>query len=378
MRVEQHNLSGASLGTQRTVTALHFGSETAARKIYIQASLHANELPGALTAYHLRQKLLELESQGQLHSKIVLVPMCNPIGLGQSIHYAHVGRFDLFSGQNFNRLGDLSLFEMTWAQLQADQAILTSDAVSNVRIIRQAMANALAQRQGMNQLEHLHLILLGLAHDADVVLDLHCDETAALHMYMLPQLWPTLEPLARFLGSRCQLLAEDTHVNPFDEALSTVWAKLRAAYPEANIPYACASTTIELRSRADVAHEFAVKDANAIVQFLGYRGDAVLTAAQAQPLPDLLAAPNPLSGKAYVFAPHSGVVVFHVEAGDDIFEGQIVAEVIDPIQGESVGVFSPIDGFVYARNVIQFAQQGDNLISVSGKVDLGHGAGLSA
>ena len=134
MRVEQHNLSGASLGTQRTVTALHFGSETAARKIYIQASLHANELPGALTAYHLRQKLLELESQGQLHSKIVLVPMCNPIGLGQSIHYAHVGRFDLFSGQNFNRLGDLSLFEMTWAQLQADQAILTSDAVSNVHI----------------------------------------------------------------------------------------------------------------------------------------------------------------------------------------------------------------------------------------------------
>ena len=50
MRTEVLPLNGSSLGTQRTITALHFGDEAASRKIYIQASLHADELPGALTA----------------------------------------------------------------------------------------------------------------------------------------------------------------------------------------------------------------------------------------------------------------------------------------------------------------------------------------
>lgn len=378
MRVEQHALGGTSLGTQRAVTALHFGDEAAARKIYIQASLHADELPGALTAYHLRQQLLALEAAGQIRAHIILVPMCNPIGLGQNLHYTASGRFDLFSGQNFNRLGDLSLFQLAAAQLKANQAVLGDDAAANVRTIRQAMSQALTQVQASTQVESLHLILLKMAHDADVVLDLHCDESAVLHMYTLPQLWPTFEALARFLGSHCQLLAEDTMSNPFDEALSTAWARLRAAYPHANIPYACASTTVELRSRADLSHTLAQHDAQAIVQYLAHQGDIALEPANQLPMPDLITPAHPLSGKEYVLAPQSGVVVAHVMAGEWVTAGQVLADVVDPIQGTLIEVRSPIAGVVYARNPVQFAQMGDNLYSVSGAQDLGKGAGLSA
>ena len=47
-------LLSPSLGTQRQVTSLHFGQAANGRKAYIQASLHADELPGMLTAHHLR------------------------------------------------------------------------------------------------------------------------------------------------------------------------------------------------------------------------------------------------------------------------------------------------------------------------------------
>jgi hypothetical protein len=35
-----------------------------------------------------------------------------------------------------------------------------------------------------------------LAIDADLVLDLHCDGEAALHLYTTPGCWPALQPLA--------------------------------------------------------------------------------------------------------------------------------------------------------------------------------------
>ena len=62
MKIEYHALDGTSLGTTRHVTVLRFGEQSAEQKIYIQASLHADELPGSLVAYHLRPLLEQLEA----------------------------------------------------------------------------------------------------------------------------------------------------------------------------------------------------------------------------------------------------------------------------------------------------------------------------
>ena len=50
MKIEYHALDGTSLGTTRHLTVLRFGEQNAEQKIYIQASLHADELPGSLVA----------------------------------------------------------------------------------------------------------------------------------------------------------------------------------------------------------------------------------------------------------------------------------------------------------------------------------------
>jgi predicted deacylase len=67
------------------------------------ASLHADELPGMLVIQHLRQHLQQAEAAGQLRGQVVLVPMANPIGLDQTWLQLQMGRFEMASGQNFNR-----------------------------------------------------------------------------------------------------------------------------------------------------------------------------------------------------------------------------------------------------------------------------------
>ena len=83
---------------------------------------------------------------------------------------------------------------------------------------RAALRQACAELKVTTELQSLRRTLLGLAIDADVVLDLHCDNEAVLHLYTLPALWPEVEPLARLTGSRAVLVADVSGDEPFDEA----------------------------------------------------------------------------------------------------------------------------------------------------------------
>jgi hypothetical protein len=222
----------------------------------------------------------------------------------------------------------------------------------------------------------LQHILVGLAFDADVVLDLHCDEYAVMHCYTLPQLWPTVEPLARLLRSECQIVSEDSGSKAFDEFLSTPWLRLARVFPQANIPCACCSATVELRGQMDLQHELAQDDAQAMVQYLAHLGDVSLETNTLPALPELIRKPHPLAGVQYVTAPSAGVVVFVTQAGETVQQGQILAQIIDPIHQISTDVRSPIDGFVFACHHVRYAQQGATLVSVSGEKDLGLGETL--
>jgi len=78
MQRQDHPLLSPSLTTQRSISSFHFGTPGSGQKVYIQASLHADELPGMMTAWHLKQKLAALEAEGRLAGEIILVPVANP------------------------------------------------------------------------------------------------------------------------------------------------------------------------------------------------------------------------------------------------------------------------------------------------------------
>ena len=153
-------------GTETTVTAFCYGPQDAQRHIYLQGSLHADEMPGSLVAYHLCQRLDKLEAQGALQARITVVPLCNTAGLRQSVLFSGVGRFDMAIGQNYNRLRTVPFYERVLARLQQNPQALGQDAQANRTTIRAAMRAEAQAWQPTNAIEALHSVLLQLACDA--------------------------------------------------------------------------------------------------------------------------------------------------------------------------------------------------------------------
>jgi predicted deacylase len=241
-----HLLPWCSPGTERHLSVFRFGSGPC--KAYIQASLHADELPGMRVAVELKRRLRELEAQGRLTGVIELVPLANPIGLGQLLQASHQGRFELASGKNFNR----DFFALAEAIAPALEGYLGSDGPSNVQLIRAAMQAALeALPAAGSELQGMQRLLLKHACDADLVLDLHCDFDAVVHLYLLPQQWPQLRSLAARLQAGAVLTMEDSGGASFDENCALPWLHLSRRFPEAAIPLACLAVTVELGGMAD-------------------------------------------------------------------------------------------------------------------------------
>ncbi|MBT0571245.1 succinylglutamate desuccinylase/aspartoacylase family protein [Curvibacter sp. CHRR-16] len=345
MQRHDHALLSTSLGTQRVVSSFHYGQALAGYpKVYIQASLHAEEIPGMLVAHLLKQTLLEAEQAGRLPGSVVLVPAANPIGLAQRLDYKAMGRFELGSSENFNRhYPDLA---QAIAAHVAPQ--LGSDAAANVRTIRAAVGHYLQQWQPTTELDSLRKTLVGLAYDADVVLDMHCDWEATPHLYTLNSCWPTIAPLAQLLQAKTVLVTDEGE-HSFEECFSWVWTVLHRQLhtPERPIPQACASTTLELRGEGDVNYPYAQHDAQAIAAYLAHLG--VLQTSDPLTLPAPACQATPLAGSQSLRAPHAGVVVFLHQPGEFIRVGEAVAHIVNPIDDLTTPVCAEVEGVFYAR-----------------------------
>ncbi len=376
MQRRDHPLPERTLGTARRLSSFHYGPTDRDRKVYVQASLHADELPGMLVAHHLRERLAALEAAGRLRAEIVVVPLANPIGLSQWLLRSPIGRFELGSGENFNRLYP-ALRDAVWARIEP---ALGSDAQANAQLVRAALREACATLPAEDELSALRRTLLTLACDAEVVLDLHCDAEAVLHLYTGTPLWPQCEPLARLMGAEATLLALESGDQPFDEACSSLWWDLaRMASERAGasrpIPPGCLSVTVELRGMADVSHALAQRDAQALVDFLVHRG---LIDGEAPVLPPLAHEATPLAGSMPVMATASGVLAWHVEPGTWVHEGQPLCDVIDPVEGRVATLASPVEGLFYARDNLRFVTAGTRVCKVAGREPRRSGKLLSA
>lgn len=372
MRQRQHPLLSPSLGTQRQVTSLHFGRAANGRKAYVQASLHADELPGMLTAHRLRALLEAAEAADEIPGEVVLVPVCNPIGLDQSLMHHQVGRFELLTMENFNRSYP-DFFHLIKDRIAPR---LTQDADTNKAVVRAAMHEALQEQPVTTELESLRLVLMGLSCDADVVLDLHCDFEAILHLYVEQPMLDTMAPLARLLGARTVLWARGSGQSiSFDEALSGPWWRLQEHFADrAPIPLGCASTTVELRGQTDVSDALATQDAQAITAYLRHVG---VMSGPAPALPEPQCEPTPLAGTQASHAPHPGVIDFVAQVGDRVAAGQLLARVIDPLTPRATEIRSGIEGTVYARHNLRWATAGMELCRVAGRTPIRSGNLLS-
>jgi len=371
MEQRQHELPSASHGTRRALCSLHFGQRRSGAKVYLQASLHADEVPPMLVAHHLRTLLAELDEAGAIPGEIVLVPMANPIGLSQSLQGAHHGRFDMASGINFNR----QFQHLTDRIASHVDGRWTGDGADNTRLIREAAMHALAAVAPTSETEALKQLLQSLAVDADIVLDLHCDHEATLHVYAGTPQADMAALLARRLRAQALLLCACSGDDPFDESLSRHWWELAERFGDRPIPATgCFAATVELRGEADVDDALAIQDATALVEFLQDTGHVL---GPAPAMPEARCAATPLEGVQPLVASHSGILVFHRALGDRVRAGDCVAEIVDPATSAREPVIAEVDGLLFARVARRWVTRGLRLGKIAGPTAFRSGKLLS-
>jgi len=328
------NLPSMTPGTHRTVSVLSFGKAGARPKVYMQAAIHANEMPGTMALHHLMPMLAEADKKGLIKGEIVLVPTVNPIGQSQLVGNSHAGRYNHLSLENFNRNWiDLSepVAEKVWKKIG-------NSPEANVKMIRKAALEALNEMKPANELQTLRVEMQKLSTDADYVLDLHCDIYAALHLFTAKNDWlkgPTgplgnqgaLAALAADLGVEATMYNDPyPSTLTFSGVNSSLWGRLQNKFPHAQIPQACMSVTLEMRSQHDVSDALGKSDAKNLYRWLIRQG---VLDGKAAPLPKMKSPASPISGMDVGYSTGTGFLVFHVKPGAKVKKGQAILSGLD-------------------------------------------------
>ena len=349
-------------GTTRILKVVEYGNPEARPKVYLQAAIHADEVPGILVLHYLQQLLDEADAKGDIKGHIVLVPMANPLGTDQRLFESMIGRYSLNDGVNFNRgHADLSV---SVGDAVADK--LTQNAGENSALIRAALKTAAQELTANNEVSFLKRTLMEHAIDADICLDLHCDQEAILHMYTLDQSWNKAQELNAQLGCEAAFIADVSGGNPFDESISTPWVNLARRFADYPIEEPPLAATIEYRGQADVYQEVSAPDAQLLFAYL-QRVEVI--EGNAGPLPEAKCEATPLAGVDHIRTPAAGVLIHHKQIGEWVNQGDTVANVLDPYSPFGDGmqaITTRVSGKIYSRSNARMVGPGEAVVGVAG------------
>lgn len=365
MTFKQHSvvLAGDAPGHSTTLYWYTAGPENAEVKVYLQAALHADEQPGTMALHHLLPMLRGADAAGSLNNaRFVVYPSVNPLGLGTRVLRRHIGRYDLETGVNFNR---------RWPDLYSQVADalagrLTDDPKANVLAIRQAVGAWLDRQEPATAAQRLRLHILKSAHDADIVLDLHCDDESLKHIFTSPDLMPGLQDLADRMQVAATLTAEDSGGGSFDEVMPNLYRKAQRANPGFPIPMAAETATLEYRGQADTHDAIGREDAQGLFDFFTGRG--LIAATPPVPLP--APPPTPFEATEVLRADRPGLLAYRVGLGDRVRKGDVVADIIamdgpDAFLGRSP-LLAGTDGIILSRASAKYVVVGSSVAKIVG------------
>jgi predicted deacylase len=372
--IQRINLDAMSPGTERFVKAHRYGTPGARPKAYLQASLHADEIPGMLAAHHLINLLDDADAKGAIKGEIIVVPVANPVGAGQVINTTFAGRYDFRSGVNFNR---------RWPDLSVGLAAkvkgkLGKDAEANVAIVRRALGEIVEQIYAVGENAKLRRELMRLAYDADIVLDLHCDDIALMHVYTTNTFWPRAQDLAAEVGAKAVLLCDDSGAASFDESFFLPWYRLQKEVgPDYPVPAPVLTSTIEFRGQADVYDDLAIQDARGLFRFLQRRS---LVAGDPGPVPELNAKVANLNACEILRTPKAGIVAYRKREGDAVKAGDVIADIVDPLADDPKKARFELrcqaEGPILSIRAMKAVAAGDSVVMIVGDKALPNPLGL--
>ena len=356
-------LLGDSPGRSTELNYFRIGPIGAAKKVYLQAALHADEQPGILILHHLLELLRDADNAGELDAQFVLFPMVNPLGMGDIAFSQHQGRYNRASGVNHNRNWPV-LYDAVGAQLAEK---LGADTAENIRLIRGALREWAATLPQVTAFEQWQKCLISEACDADYVFDVHCDDDSLVHIFSVPQQAENMQQLANWTGAAATMLAEDSGGGSFDEVWPAVWLRLAGECPGKPVPLPVVSCTLEYRGQYDTFDNLNREDAQ---NLYGYFQEQGLIGGGPRGRKGAAPAPTDLRATEYLRSPQAGLLAYCVELGDWVEKGDPVANLIQ-LDGEGAFVartplLSGTSGQVISRKSNKYVWANANVSKIVG------------
>ncbi|CAM3822373.1 succinylglutamate desuccinylase/aspartoacylase family protein [Pseudoalteromonas maricaloris] len=307
-------------GLPLTIPVYRIKGDGSGPKVYIQANMHGAEVQGNAVIYQLLEQLKQLS----LKADITLVPYANPIGCNQKSGEFTLGRFDPITGTNWNRMYiNHSGLVTEFVEQNPTLSITEITQQFRQRLVEHTQALLDGPLDRLTTGKRIALNLQRLAHEADIVLDLHTGPISAKHLYC-PEY---AKDSARYFDIPHVLLIPSDFGGAMDEASFCPWWNLQQAYQaiDREIPVLTEAFTVELGSQEKIDLAEALDDANSILSYLNHK----------QAFQDAHFMPQNIT--RYVcrlenyrtfYAPMSGMVEYTAKLGEHIKAGQTIAKIL--------------------------------------------------
>jgi len=273
-----HLASGDTLSLQ----IYRFVGDRPGKKAYLQSNLHGAEVSGNVVLNQLIGALCDLDSS-QLRGEITIVPSCNPLATNQRSHHFSSGRYNPYTGRDWNRI--FWDYEKHAAAFPHDHSIADfadryRDAEPDeiVRQFRRAMRAAFATiadrfetPDGLPYEERYRYRLQDLCLDADYVIDCHSSTNQALdYLYC----FRNRQASAHAFLLPYAILMHDYDGDAFDEAFCKPWLALERELADRDraIVFDIEAWTLEIGSGMEADADAVYRGLRGIQNYLASKG----------------------------------------------------------------------------------------------------------
>ncbi len=319
--------SGAAL----TVPVYRVQGSESGPSAYIQANMHGAEVQGNAVIFQLLEQLKHIE----LNGSITLVPYANPVGCNHKNGEYTLGRFDPITGVNWNRMyhfdeSIIAPFAQEYLAASSEDIEVAFKALMLEQIEQKLNHNI----YGLTTGQRIAYQLQRLAHQADIVLDLHTGPISSKHLYC-PEY---AKDSARFFDIPHTILIPNSFDGALDEATFCPWWQLQAAFAMlgrdfpiragddgAKSSIVKESFTVELGSQEQIDLDVAHQDALGILSYLQYQN--VIQSDIFYPKTMTRYACMLTDYKA-LYSPMGGMVDYLAEFGEPLVAGEPLARIL--------------------------------------------------
>lgn len=307
-------------GAKLTVPVYFIKGQGKGPNVYIQANMHGAEVQGNAVIYQLLEQLKQLTLLGD----ITLVPYANPVGANHKNGEYTLGRFDPITGVNWNRMYHFD-------QESIDHFVEQVDGLSQAQIdegFQQLLLRNVEQKLDHNQYglttgQRIAYQLQKMAHQADLVLDLHTGPISSKHLYC-PEY---AQNSAKYFDIEHTILIPNSFDGAMDEATFCPWWTLAKSLNAKGIDYTLEreSFTVELGSQELIDLDVAHQDALSILSYLQYK--KVIQTTEFTPK-NITRYGCMLSDYKAFYSPMGGMVDYLADFGEVLKAGQPLARIL--------------------------------------------------